>query len=214
VLLEPSVRPALIVGLTLAAAQQFAGINTIIYYAPTIIEQTGLTASNSIFYSVAIGVINFLMTIVAIRLIDRVGRRKLLLFSLAGMTVTLALLGLSFVAGWSALVALTFMVLYIACFAVGMGPVFWVLIGEIFPPAARAQGSGASTAVNWASNFIVSLVFLTIVSEIGEGETFWVLGVICALALLFCLRFVPETKDRTFTDVDAALQRRFGQLRG
>jgi sugar porter (SP) family MFS transporter len=214
VLLEARVRPALIVGLVLAAAQQFGGINTIIYYAPTIIEQTGLTASNSIFYAVAIGVINFLMTIVAIRLIDRAGRRKLLLFSLAGMTVTLALLGLSFVAGWSALVALIFMVLYIASFAVGMGPVFWVLIGEIFPPDARAQGSGASTAVNWASNFVVSLVFLSVVSAIGEGETFWVFGVICALALVFCVRFVPETKDRDFADVDAALQRRFSRTPG
>src|SRR5690606_31945379 len=123
-------RPALIVGLVLAAIQQFGGINTIIYYAPTIIEQTGLTASNSIFYSVFIGVINLVMTVVAIRLIDRAGRRRLLIWSLAGMLVTLAVLGLSFVAGWNSTLSLVFMILYIAFYAGGLGPVFWVLVGE------------------------------------------------------------------------------------
>ena len=211
VLLESRVRPALIVGLTLAAAQQFTGIDTVIYYAPTLIEESGLTASNSIFYSVAFGIINLAMTVVAIRLIDRVGRRQLLLASLAGMLVTVALLGLSFVAGWSPLTSLVFMVLYVAFFAIGMGPVFWVLIGEIFPPDANAQGSGASTALNWASNFVVSLVFLAVADTIGQGQTFWVFAVICALALMFGYRFVPETKDRDFSDVDAALQHRFGR---
>lgn len=210
-LLMSRVRPALIVGLTLAAIQQFGGINTIIYYAPTIIEQTGLTASNSIYYSVAIGIINFLMTIVAIRLIDRAGRRRLLVVSLGGMTITLALLGLSFVVGWSSLVSLVCMVLYIATFAVGMGPLFWVLIGEIFPPAASAAGSSASTAVNWTSNFVVSLVFLTVVNAIGQGQTFWIFAVICAIGFVFVGRYVPETKDREFDEVDADLQRRFGR---
>ncbi|MFI6865153.1 sugar porter family MFS transporter, partial [Streptomyces sp. NPDC050421] len=156
-LLAPRVRPALIVGLTLAATQQFGGINTIIYYAPTLIEKTGLSASNSIFYSVAIGVINLVMTIVSIKLIDRMGRRPLLLISLTGMLAMLVLLGFSYVVGMNSLLSLLFMVLYIAFFAVGLGPVFWVLIGEIFPSSARAAGSSASTAVNWASNFVVSL---------------------------------------------------------
>ncbi|MCW2650927.1 MAG: transporter, sugar porter family [Mycobacterium sp.] len=211
VLLEPRVRPALIVGLTLAAVQQFCGINTIIYYAPTIIGHSGLTASNSIFYSTAVGFINLVMTVVAIRLIDRAGRRLLLLSSLGGMTVTLGLLGLSFVGGWGALASLVFMVLYIAFFAVGMGPVFWVLLGEIFPPDARAEGSGASTAVNWASNFVVSLAFLNVVNAIGQGQTFWIFAAICVGALIFSLRYVPETKNREFREVDAALQRRFGR---
>ena len=139
VLLVPHMRPALVVGLTtLAALQQFGGINTIIYYAPTIIQSTGLTASNSIFYSVAIGTINLVMTLVAIRLIDRAGRRQLLV-SLFGMLIMMALLGLSFVAGWSSVVSVVVMVLYIAAFAAGLGPVFWVLVGEIFPPNARAR---------------------------------------------------------------------------
>ncbi|MFF9127871.1 sugar porter family MFS transporter [Streptomyces sp. NPDC014889] len=211
VLQSPRVRPALVVGLTLAAVQQFGGINTIIYYAPTTIENTGLTAANSILYSVAIGVINLLMTIAAIRLIDRAGRRKLLLGSLAGMLVMLVLLGLSFVLGMNALLSLLFMVVYIAAFAVGLGPVFWVLIGELFPPSARAAGSSVSTTVNWASNFVVSLVFLPVVNAIGQGETFWVFAAVCAFGLWFVVRYVPETRDRDFAQVDAALQARFSR---
>ncbi|MGV9903956.1 sugar porter family MFS transporter [Streptomyces sp. NPDC003388] len=209
VLLEPRVRAALIVGLTLAAVQQFGGINTIIYYAPTTIENTGLSASNSILYSVAIGVINLLMTIVAIKLVDRAGRRRLLLGSLASMLVVLALLGLSFVIGMNALLSLLFMVVYIAAFAVGLGPVFWVLIGEIFPPHARAAGSSASTAVNWISNFVVSLVFLPVANVIGQGQTFWVFAAVCAFGLWFVSRYVPETRGRDFEQVDVALQTRF-----
>ncbi|WP_209369960.1 sugar porter family MFS transporter [Brevibacterium renqingii] len=209
VLLLSRVRPALVVGLTLAAIQQFGGINTIIYYAPSIIESTGLTASKAIFYSIAIGAINLIMTIVANRLIDRSGRRKLLIVSLSAMAVTLGLLGLSFVLGWSPLISLVFMVIYIAAFAIGLGPIFWTLVGEIFPSDARAHGSGVSTAVNWGSNFFVSLVFLSVADAIGQGQTFWIFGIICAFGLWFVGRYVPETKDREFEEVDAALLRRF-----
>ncbi|MGN6415027.1 sugar porter family MFS transporter [Flexivirga sp.] len=210
-LFQHAVRPALIVGVVLAALQQFGGINTIIYYAPTIMEKTGLTASNSIYYSVAVGVINLVMTVVSLWIVGRVGRRKLLLFSMAVMLVTLVIMGLSFVASWSSLLSLVFMVLYIAGFAVGMGPLFWVLIGEIFPPNASATGSSAATAVNWASNLIVSQIFLTVVTTIGLGQTFWCFAVICLFALFFIAKWVPETKGREFPEIDDDLQQRFGR---
>ncbi|MFF9314238.1 sugar porter family MFS transporter [Streptomyces sp. NPDC014748] len=205
-----SVRPALIVGVTLAVIQQFGGINTIIYYAPTIIQNTGLTASNSIFYSVFIGLINLVMTLVSIRLVDRLGRRKLLLGSLLGMLVTVGLLGLSFVVALPSALSLVFMILYIAAYAAGVGPVFWVLVGEVFPPSARAVGSSASTTVNWLSNFVVSQAFLPLAGAIGQGQTFWLFGVVCLLGLGFVARFVPETKGRDYGAVDADLQSRFG----
>ena len=210
-LITPAVRPALIVGLMLAAIQQFGGINTIIYYAPTIMEQTGLTASNSIFYSVAIGVINLVMTVIALWAVGRWGRRPLLLISLSAMVITLALMGLTFVADLSSTLSLVFMVLYIAGFALGMGPLFWVMIGEIFPPHASAVGASAATAVNWSANFLVSLVFLSIVQAIGQGQTFWLFGVICVIGVLFVAKYVPETKDRDFPEIDEDLQTRFGR---
>ncbi|MEU7295148.1 sugar porter family MFS transporter [Streptomyces exfoliatus] len=207
----PDVRPALILGLTLAAVQQFGGINTIIYYAPTIIEQTGLSASNSIFYSVAIGVINLIMTLVAIKLVDRVGRRPMVLVSLAVMAVSVFLLGLAFVADFSSGLTLLFMVAYIAAFAGGLGPVFWTLIGEIFPPSVRAEGSSTSTAVNWVSNFIVSLAFLPVANILGQGETFWIFAGICALAFAFVTRFLPETRGRGPEEIERDLDHRFGR---
>ncbi|MGC4999850.1 MULTISPECIES: sugar porter family MFS transporter [unclassified Streptomyces] len=209
-LLGPKVRPALIVAVTMAVIQQFGGINTIIYYAPTIIEKTGLSASNSIFYSVFIGVINLVMTILATRLIDRAGRRTLLLVSLAGMALLVALLGLSFIAGWNSELSLLCMVLYIAAYAGGLGPIFWVLVGEVFPPSVRALGSSTATTTNWISNFAVSQAFLPVAAAIGQGETFLVFAAICFCGLLFVARFVPETKGRSFEEVDAALQARFG----
>ena len=210
ILLRPSVRPALVVGLTMAALQQFGGINTIIYYAPTIIEQTGRSASNSIVYSVYIGVINFVMTIVAINTIDRLGRRQLLLISLGFMAAFVALLGCSFIWSWNSNLTLLFMVAYIAAFAGGLGPVFWVLVGEIFPTRAKADGSSAATTVNWLSNFIVSQSFLTVADGIGQGQTFLIFAGVCVLGLLFVGRFVPETKNRDTGEVQAALFRRFG----
>jgi MFS family permease len=197
------------VGVTLAALQQFAGINTIIYYAPTIMQDTGLSASNSIFYSVAIGVINLAMTLVSIRLVDRVGRRPLLMVSLAGMLGSLLLLGLSFVADLSSVITLVCILLYIVAFAIGMGPVFWVLLGEIFPPRERAEGVAAGSTVNWLANFVVSLVFLPLIGWIGTGQTFWLFAVVCTFALWFVQRYVPETREQNDEEVDLELQARW-----
>jgi SP family galactose:H+ symporter-like MFS transporter len=209
VLRSPHLRPALVVGLTLAVLQQFAGINTIIYYAPTIMQETGLSASNSIFYSVAIGVINLAMTVVSIRLVDRVGRRVLLTVSLAGMLGSLLLLGLTFVTDLSSALTLACILLYIVSFAIGMGPVFWVLLGEIFPPRERAEGVAAGSTVNWLANFAVSLVFLPLVGWIGQGETFWLFAVVCTFALWFVQRYVPETRERNDEEIDSELQSRW-----
>lgn len=208
-LLTPDLRPALVVGLTLAVVQQFGGINTIIYYAPTIIQQTGLNASNSIFYSVFIGVINLVMTLIAIRLVDRAGRRVMVLVSLALMAVSIFMLGLAFVVGMNSVLTLLFMVIYIAAYAGGLGPVFWTLLGEIFPPSVRAEGSSVATAVNWVSNFIVSLAFLPLAAAIGQGETFWIFAGICVLAFFFVGRYLPETKGRGPEQIEEALKARF-----
>jgi sugar porter (SP) family MFS transporter len=205
---SPRLHAALVVGLTLAAVQQFGGINTVIYYAPTIMQDTGLSATNAILYSVFIGLINFGMTIVSLRLIDRIGRRPLLLVSLLGMFGSLLVLGLAFVADWSSVIILLFILLYIVAFAVGMGPVFWVLLGEIFPTQNRAAGVSAGSTMNWTANFAVSLAFLPLLSAIGTGETFWLFAIVCAFGIWFVGRYVPETKDREFPEVDVELQAR------
>jgi sugar porter (SP) family MFS transporter len=206
--------PALIIGVTLAVVQQFSGINAIIAYASSIMQRTGLGASNSILYSIGIGVINLVATVVSIRLVDRVGRRPLLLFSIAGAGVSLVLLGLTFVVSlgssgsWLALICL---IGYIGAFACGLGPIFWLLITEIFPPEGRAAGASVATATVWFSNFLVGLAFLPIADAIGEGPTFWIFAVVCVAGFFFVDRYVPETKGRTFSEVDTEVRRRWGR---
>lgn len=213
VLLAPRVRPALVVALGLAALQQFVGINTLLYYAPTIMEQTGLSASNSIVYSVIIGVVNLAMTFVSLRLIDRLGRRPLLLISLTGMGISVALLGLAFIVDLGSVILLVCMLVFVSSFAIGMGPVFWVILAEVFPPDAQAQGSGAGSAVSWVSNFIMSTAFLPLTGAIGSGPVFLIFAVVCLVALAFVYRLVPETKDRDFAQIDDDLQARAGRAK-
>ncbi|MCW2951462.1 MAG: csbC [Conexibacter sp.] len=205
--------PALAVAVTLAAIQQLAGINAVIAYAPSIMQRTGLAASNSILYSIGIGAINVVATIASVRLVDRAGRRPLLLVSIAGSFVSLALLGLTFAVSlgssgsWLALICLLG---YVASFALGLGPIFWLLAAELFPPDARAAGASAATATVWFTSFVVGLAFLPVANAIGEGPTFWIFAAVCAFAFVFVRRFVPETAGRTAGEIQAELQRRWG----
>ena len=151
-LLAPWVRPMLVVGIGLAMLQQFVGINTIIYYAPTIINDTGLGASASILATVGIGVVNVLFTLVAIWLIDKLGRKNLLLYGLTGMTLGTIILGLGFVlpglSGVVSYITLGGMLLYIASFAASFGPIVWVMLPEIFPLQIRGSAVGVSSLSN------------------------------------------------------------------
>ncbi|MGQ3412993.1 sugar porter family MFS transporter [Natrinema sp. LN54] len=209
-LFEPWVQPMLIVGVGLAAFQQVTGINTVMYYAPTILESTGFADTASILATVGIGAVNVVMTVVAVFLMDRSGRRPLLLTGLAGMTVMLAVLGVVFylpglsgAIGW---VATGSLMLYVAFFAIGLGPVFWLMISEIYPMEVRGTAMGVVTVVNWAGNLIVSLTFLRLVDGIGQTGTFWLYGVLSLFALVFCYRLVPETKGRSLEEIEADLR--------
>ncbi|MFC6731004.1 sugar porter family MFS transporter [Haladaptatus sp. DYSN1] len=209
-LVEPWIRPALVVGIGLAAFQQVTGINTVIYYAPTILESTGFDSSASILATVGIGVVNVVMTIVAVLLMDRAGRRPLLLVGLGGMTLTLAGLGLAFflpglsgVIGW---VAVASLMLYVAFFAIGLGPVFWLLISEIYPLRVRGTAMGVVTVVNWAANLLVALTFLQLIDVAGRPGTFWLYAALSIAALVFTYYLVPETKGRSLEEIEADLR--------
>jgi sugar porter (SP) family MFS transporter len=211
-LLSPWVRPMLVVGIGLAVFQQFVGINTVIYYAPTIIKSTGLADVASVLATVGIGVVNVLMTIVAIAVIDRVGRKPLLLVGLAGMTVSLGIIGAAFafsgLSGIISWVTLAGLMLYIASFAVSFGPVLWVMLPEIFPLNARGTGTGVSALSNWGANFVVAQAFLPLVVLIGRSAVFWILAAICIVAALFIQFLVPETKGRSLEQIETDLRER------
>jgi MFS transporter, SP family, galactose:H+ symporter len=208
-LLHRTVRPALIVGIGLAIFQQVTGINTVIYYAPTIIQSAGLpSASAAILATVGIGLVNVLMTIVAMWLIDRVGRRPLLLTGIAGMIVSLGVLGLVFRSGAqnaaTVRVAVITLMAYVTFFAISLGPIFWLLIAEIYPLKIRGQAEGTAAGMNWISNLLVSITFLSLVELIGLARTFWLYGLLGIGALVFCYYLVPETKGRSLEEIEAS----------
>jgi len=207
-LLSPQVRPALIVGLGLAIFQQITGINTVIYYAPKILQAAGFnSASGAILATVGVGVVNVGMTILAMFLIDRTGRRPLLLVGIAGMIVTLGMLGLSFrisnpsvQLAWIAVICLMG---YVAAFAISLGPIFWLLIAEIYPLKIRGLAEGMAATFNWASNLVVSLTFLTLIEKLGASSTFLLYAFASVASWLFAYYCVPETKGRTLEQIEA-----------
>jgi SP family galactose:H+ symporter-like MFS transporter len=207
-LLKPGVRPALVVGIGLAIFQQVTGINTVIYYAPTIFESAGLTsASVSILATVAVGIVNALMTAVAIWLLDRVGRRPLLLTGMIGMIVALLALGGAFLVpglsgsmGW---IAVASVIVYVGSFAVGLGPVFWLLISEIYPLKVRGLSMSLATVANWGANLVVALSFLSLIQAVGRTGTFWIFAGIGVAAWVFAYRLVPETRGQSLEEIEA-----------
>lgn len=209
-LLSPWVRPILVVGVGLAIFQQLVGINTVIYYAPTIIKSTGLENSTSILATIGIGVVNVAMTVVAILIIDRVGRKPLLLVGISGMTISLLILGWAFLTssfqGIISWVTLGALMLYIASFAVSFGPLLWVMLPEIFPLKVRGAGTGVSALSNWGANFIVAQAFLPLVALIGRTAVFWIIAGICVVAGVFIYFVVPETKGRSLEQIEADLR--------
>ena len=209
-LLAPWLRPALVVGLGLAVFQQITGINAVIYYAPTILESTGLGNVASILATVGIGTINVVMTVVAIMLVDRVGRRRLLLVGVGGMVATLAVLGIVFylpgLEGGLGIIATISLMLFVSFFAIGLGPVFWLLISEIYPLSVRGSAMGVVTVANWGANLLVSLTFPVLTDGVGTSATFWLFGLCSLVGLLFVYRYVPETKGRTLEAIEDDLR--------
>lgn len=210
-LLEPSLRMPMIVGLGLAIFQQITGINTVIYYAPTIFKFAGIPATGpAILAGAGLTMVMWIFHVLAIFLLDRVGRRPLLLVGVAGQIIGLAILGAAFqfqqLASFKSYVAIGGLVIYVACFAFGLGPIFWLLISEIYPLKVRGAAMSAVTVTNWALNLAVAVTFLTMVGVLGHAGTFWLYGVIAAGAWVFFYLLVPETKGKTLEQIEAHWQ--------
>ena len=213
-LLRPSLRPALLLGLLLAVFQQITGINTVIYYAPTLLNNAGLGSSAALLANVANGVVNVGMTILAIRLLDRVGRRVLLITGTCGMATALLTIGLIFLASGprlstaAALAAVAALFAYTGSFAIGLGPVFWLLISEIYPVRVRASAMSAAASANWGANFLVTISFLSLLNAITNAGTFFMFGFLTVLALIYFWRRVPETRGLQLDHISAGRDQR------
>jgi sugar porter (SP) family MFS transporter len=207
-LFQPWLRMPLIIGLGLASFQQLTGINTVMYYAPTIFKFAGISATGpAILAGAGLAGVMWCFHVVAIFLLDRIGRRPLLLTGVIGQIVGLAILGAAFelpqLASFKSEVAIGGLTIYVACFAFGLGPIFWLLISEIYPLKNRGVAMSVVTVTNWVMNLLVAVTFLTLVGVLGHAGTFWLYGLVAIGAWIFFDRLVPETKGKSLEQIEA-----------
>jgi MFS family permease len=194
----------LVVAILIALFSQFTGINTIIYYGSLVFLEhvPRQTASTALLANVVIGAINFIATILGMSLIDRAGRKPLLMTAFAGMGLSLMAVAAAIHFQASALVVLIFVLSYVACFAVGVGTGTWVMMAEICPTRIRGRAMSVATIFLWCGTLVVTFTFLSLVNALTAPGTFLLYAVISAAAFLFVWRVVPETRGRTLEEID------------
>jgi sugar porter (SP) family MFS transporter len=209
-LLSPKLRFILIIGFILGAVQQLTGVNAVIYYAPKIFGSSGFeSATGAIIASICIGGINVLATGLSAWILDRVGRRILLLIGVAGMAVSLGFLSIAFFTASVLIdkISIISLMAYIAFFAIGLGPVTWVILSEIYPLKVRGKALTIAIFLNWACNYLVSLTFLHLISDIGPQGTFLMYALISAATFWFIYRFIPETRGKSLEEIEHLVTR-------
>lgn len=190
-LLSPKLRPAVLLGFAVAATNQLVGVNAVIYYAPTILQQAGMGDSAAILSSVGIGAVNMIFTVIALLFIDKVGRRPLLLGGTSVVIAVLLTLGL---------------MLYEAAFAASLGLAIWLINSEVFPTAVRGKASSVGTVTHWGLDFLISISVLTLINALTPTGLFWLYGVFGVIGLVYLYRKLPETKNRTLEDIESSLR--------
>jgi SP family xylose:H+ symportor-like MFS transporter len=196
------------IGITLSVFQQFVGNNVVLYYATDIFKGMGMSTNASLMQTIIVGAVNLTFTTVAIFTVDHFGRKPLQIIGALVMAGSMIALGSSLWMGGKGIVALTAMLVYTAGFAVSWGPVTWVLLSEIFPNQIRGKAMAVAVAAQWVANFIVSQTFPMLdknpylVEHFKHGFAYWIYGGMSLLAVLFMIRFVPETKGRTLEQME------------
>jgi sugar porter (SP) family MFS transporter len=202
----PQYRRPVLLAILFAMFNQLAGINAIIYYAPRIFEMTGLGQGAALLSSAGVGLVNFIFTLLGVNIIDRFGRRKLMLVGSVGLIATLALVARAFYAQqFGGLLVPVLLFGYIAFFAFSQGAVIWVFISEIFPSAVRAKGQALGSSTHWVMAVIITFTFPYFTEKLGGGNTFAFFAAMMVLQLLYVLNMMPETKGTTLEAADKAL---------
>ena len=204
-LLEPKVRLILIVGMFLAAFQQWCGINVIFNYADEIFRSAGFDYSDLMISIVATGLVNLVFTFVAIFTVDKLGRRSLMLLGSGGLMGIYALMGACYYFEFQGIAVLIVVALAVACYAMTLAPITWVLLSEIFPNRVRAAAMSLCVSVLWIACFGLTYSFPLINVKLGASGTFWLYGAICLVGFVFISKFVPETKNKSLEDIEPEL---------
>ena len=200
---KPQIRVVTFIGIILAAFSQITGINAIMYYAPEIFKATGDGVKSAFLQTIVIGVVNIFATVVAIRYVDKLGRKRMLLIGVAGMALCLCLIGGFFYMHMTKGFWIVGSILgYISFFGVSLGPLTFVVIAEIFPTAVRAKAMSVAILTLWLSTFLVSLIFPVLLKFIGGADTFWFFAAMSLLSFLFIWKYIPETKGKTLESIE------------
>ena len=202
-LIKPGLRLALIAGVGLSVFGQFTGVNILIYYGPTILENAGFKLDSSLQFQVVIGIINLIFTIIALWKIDSWGRRPLLIGGMAAVFVSLLIIAILFtLEAASGLWIVIMLGVYMASLALSINAVIWVLIGEIFPNRIRGRAMSIATFANWGTNFITAFIFPWYVAKIGMNAGFFTFAAMCLIATIFFYKYIPETKGKSLEEIE------------
>lgn len=204
-LFEPKVRWIVLVGMFLAAFQQWCGINVIFNYADEIFRSAGFDYSDLMISIVATGLVNLLFTFVAIFTVDKLGRRSLMLLGSGGLMGIYALMGACYYFELQGIAVLIVVALAVACYAMTLAPITWVLLSEIFPNRVRAAAMSLCVSVLWIACFGLTYSFPIINVALGASGTFWLYGAICLVGFIFIMKFVPETKNKSLEEIEREL---------
>lgn len=208
-LLSSRFRPGIILGVGVAATNQLVGVNAVTYYTPTLLTGSGFGDSAAILSSVGLGVANVGFTLVGLLLVDRIGRRPLVLGGTGLVVLSLVVIGAVYaftdLDGIWAGVLLTFLMIYQASFSASLGLAMWLVNSEVFPTEVRGKAGSAGLATHWILNLLISVTVLTTINALSPSGLFWLYAVLGGLGLLFLHRKLPETRGRTLEEIDAEL---------
>lgn len=198
---NPRLLRVLGIGITLAVLQQWCGINVIFNYAQDVFSSAGYALSNIFFNIVVTGMVMCMFTFVAIATVERLGRRRLMLLGCAGLALLYAILGWLYFTHQQGLPLLLLVVAAIACYAMTLAPVTWVILSEIFPNDVRGACMSICTTALWAACFMLTYTFPLLNSTLGTARTFWIYATVCTAGFFFVMRYLPETKQKTLEEI-------------
>lgn len=202
-ILEPGIKLAVLIGVALALLQQYTGIDSIIYYGPRVMEKAGFGIGEALGGQVFIGVINVVFTLLAVWKIDQFGRKPILIGGTLGMFISLIAIGLLFAMGKAeGFLLISFIMVFIACFAFSLGPVVWVLLSEIYPTKIRGRAMSVATMAAWIGMTTIGFVIPVLLDSIGPAFTYWIFALFCLPTIYIGWKLVPETKGKTLEEIE------------
>lgn len=205
-LMKPGIFKAVIIGVCIAILGQFMGVNAVLYYGPSIFENAGLSGGDSLFYQVLVGLVNTLTTVLALVIIDKVGRKKLVYYGVSGMVVSLILIGLYFLfgdsLGVSSLFLLVFFLFYVFCCAVSICAVVFVLLSEMYPTKVRGLAMSIAGFALWIGTYLIGQLTPWMLQNLTPAGTFFLFAVMCVPYMLIVWKLVPETTGKSLEEIE------------